>query len=413
MPDTRPRRRPTSVDVDRDAVARDLERAAADLAGRALQRLKDRLPWYRAMRADLRSWIGVVLQTTVTSFAAWYRDQSRRAINPQVFGDAPPELIRTVRLERLVQMTRVAIDGMDEALDDVVPDTAAADVHEAMLRYSREIAFAAATVYARAAEDRGAWDARLEALVVDAVLRDEAGESVRSQAAALRWPRPGAVAVVVGPAPQRDDPETVVDSVRASARSSGHLALVGVHGDRLVVLLDKVTDPISAATAIVDQFGAGPVVVGPSADTLASAGASAQLALAALRAAPGWPGAPRPVAADDLLPERVLAGDEQARTTLAREVYSPLAGDHGPLLETIEAYLCTGCSIEGAARRLLVHPNTVRYRLRRAHDICGWSVTDARGQYVLRVAITLGRMAGETPVDETDAVVGLLQRHAE
>ena len=46
--------------------------------------------------------------------------------------------------------------------------------------YSREIAFAAAEVYARAAEQRGAWDARLEALIVDSVLRGEADEAVRS-----------------------------------------------------------------------------------------------------------------------------------------------------------------------------------------------------------------------------------------
>ena len=38
----------------------------------------------------------------------------------------------------------------------------------------REVAFGAATVYAQAAESRGAWDARLESVVVDAVLRDDA-----------------------------------------------------------------------------------------------------------------------------------------------------------------------------------------------------------------------------------------------
>ena len=60
-------------------------------------------------------------------------------------------------------------------------------MREAVLRYSREIAFAAAEVYAQAAEARGAWDARLEALVVDALLRGEADDSLRSRAAALGW----------------------------------------------------------------------------------------------------------------------------------------------------------------------------------------------------------------------------------
>ena len=46
-----------------------------------------------------------------------------------------------------------------------------------MLVYAREIAFSAAQVYARTAEARGAWDARLEALVVDSLVRGEAARS--------------------------------------------------------------------------------------------------------------------------------------------------------------------------------------------------------------------------------------------
>ena len=42
---------------------------------------------------------------------------------------------------------------------------------EGVLRFGRGVAFAAATAYAAAAEARGTWDARLEALVVDAVVR--------------------------------------------------------------------------------------------------------------------------------------------------------------------------------------------------------------------------------------------------
>ena len=46
-------------------------------------------------------------------------------------------------------------------------------LREAMLRYTRDVAFGAAQVYAREAEARGAWDARLEALIVDALVRGE------------------------------------------------------------------------------------------------------------------------------------------------------------------------------------------------------------------------------------------------
>ena len=82
--------------------------------------------------------------------------------------------------------------------------------------------------------------------------------------------------------------------------------------------------------------------------------------------------------ADELLPERVLIGDVTARRTLVAQAYAPLAASQGSLLETLSAYLGTGRSLEAAARTLYVHPNTVRYRLRRVADVTGWDPLDAR-----------------------------------
>ena len=59
-------------------------------------------------------------------------------------------------------------------LDGVLDPRDSDAVRAELLRYAREVAFATAEVYARAAEVRGAWDARLEALVGDSVLRAEA-----------------------------------------------------------------------------------------------------------------------------------------------------------------------------------------------------------------------------------------------
>ena len=48
--------------------------------------------------------------------------------------------------------------------------------------------------------------------------------------------------------------------------------------------------------------------------------------------------------------------------------------------------------MEAAARALFVHANTVRYRLRRIHEVSGYSPTDPRDAYALRLALTLGRL---------------------
>jgi DNA-binding PucR family transcriptional regulator len=67
-------------------------------------------------------------------------------------------------------------------------------------------------------------------------------------------------------------------------------------------------------------------------------------------------------------------------------------------LETLTAFLDQGGSIEGTARVLFVHPNTVRYRLRRVLDLTGLAPNDARHAFTLRIALVLGRLQ---PPDRT------------
>jgi len=260
-------------------------------------------------------------------------------------------------------------------------------LREAVLRYGREIAFASAQVYAQAAEARGAWDARLEALVVDAILRGEVDAEVRSRAAALAWHNRGDVAVIVGLA-RSADPESIVEDIRRSARTLRLEVLAGVHGDQVIAVLGGVHEPLAAAQSLVDQFAPGPVVVGPLVPDLFSATASASEALAGFNAVSAWPQAPRPVASDDLLPERALAGDAVAKQLLIEEVALPLTGH---VLETVWAFLETG-SIEGAARQLFIHTNTVRYRLRKATELSGVVVTSPRGAHTLRIALSLSTL---------------------
>jgi DNA-binding PucR family transcriptional regulator len=85
-------------------------------------------------------------------------------------------------------------------------------------------------------------------------------------------------------------------------------------------------------------------------------------------------------------------GDASAIVALHTDVMGPLA-DAGPtLIETLDAYLDCGGAIEACARKLFVHPNTVRYRLKRITDFTGRDPTQPRDAYVLRVASTVGQL---------------------
>jgi DNA-binding PucR family transcriptional regulator len=388
----------------RAQIAQKLQRASGRLSTAATTQMEQDLPWVVELPAEDRSFIGLIVQAGIKSFIDWFRRHGTEAtLRTDVFGVAPTALAAEISLQQTVSLVRLSIEVVEAHVVEVVGEDDAEEVHEALNRYAREIAFATAEVYARAAEQRGAWDARLEALVVDSVLRAEADETVRSRASALGWESKGNVVVVLGRMAETggesssaapDTRDSVVDEVRRSARHMRLDALCAVQGDRLVVVLGGVDDPDKAGAAVAGHFGEGPVVVGPVVVALPAAGAAAAAALAALRVADGWAGGARPLRAEDLLVERALLGDAAARAELVAEAWQPLAEAGGSVLETLEAYFLSGGSLEATGRALFVHPNTVRYRLKRVSELTGRNPAEARDGYTLRVALSLGRLSG-------------------
>ncbi len=378
-----------------------LRTIAGELSTQTLKRLEDTLPWYGDMPPSRRSAVGLVAQAGISSFISWFDDpRSTPWIAADVFGAAPRELLRSVSLQQTLQLIRVTVEVVEDRVKD-----GGEPLREAILLYSREIAFAAADVYARAAEARGLWDARLEALVVDSILSGEYDDELPSRIAALGWHGHGEVAVLVGTAPKQLD----IDQVRRAARHMHADVLIGVQGNRLVLVIgrsDSVagepdeainTSPtltfMEIATQLEPHFGQGHLVLGHEVPNLVDASKSAKAALAGFAVARSWRHAPRPVHADDLLPERALAGDPLARATLVHRIYRPLQAHSTELLTTLWSYLDNGRSLEATARELFVHPNTVRYRLKRVSDVIGWDATGAREALILQAALIIGSMS--------------------
>ncbi len=312
----------------------------------------------------------------------------------------PRELIRSVTLQQTLELVRAVVDVVEEQAwrrrrrrRRHRAGRSRRSLREAVLRYSREVAFAAAEVYARAAEARGAWDARLEALVVDALVRGEADDDLRPRAAALGWQPDVPAPVVVGPAGgRRRTPSWPSCAARPAGRGRRRPRRGAGRPAR------RACSPAARATCRPPRQrwprGSGPgrsswdrVVAG-----LAAAARSARAALAGVvAAARAWPEAPRPVLADDLLPERVLAGDAAARRALVDRVYVPLAAAAPALLETLTAYLGHGRSLEATAAVAVRAPQ--HRPLPPAHGwprSAGWDPSAPRERFVLQVALAVG-----------------------
>lgn len=376
-----------------DAVLRRLKHYSGRLATEAVQAMADRLPFFAQLEASQRASVQLVVQTAVVNFAEWMRNPTDVGYTAEAFALVPQDLTRRIALRQTVEMVRVSMEFFEE----VVPLLARSEeqltaLTVGILRYSRDLAFAAASSYADAAEARGSWDSRMEASVVDAVVRGDTGSELLSRAAALNWDTTAPATVVVGTPPTGRE-ELASEDIREIAVRHGRAALTDVHGTWLIAIVSGQLTPTDRfLPELLRAFSIGPVVIGPTAPSLTAAFHSASEAISGMTAVDGWAGAPRPVPARELLPERALMGDQSAVAALHSDVMRPLA-DAGPALtETLDAYLDSGGAIEACARKLFVHPNTVRYRLKRITDFTGRDPTVPRDSYVLRVAMTLGRI---------------------
>ncbi|EIV96057.1 hypothetical protein FraQA3DRAFT_5918 [Frankia sp. QA3] len=279
-------------------VVRRVERSSGMLASRAAARMSEVLPWFPAMSASHRAGIQLVVQAGISSFVEWCRrPEHARELSEDVFRVAPRELVRAVTFRRLVDLVRVAVEAIEAEVPNLAGPQDELRLLADVLRYSRDIAFAGAVVYARAAEERGAWDARLEALVVDHVVRGEVDRALPSRAAAVGWRNPPAVTVIVGGA-EGNAPEAVVDEVHRLARAAQLEVLAGVHHNRLVMV-------VGGRFATADDIGRPDGVVTAAGDAATAGGPSDA-------GAPGSP-APGPVPAG-----RVHTALHAARSTAAR-----------------------------------------------------------------------------------------------
>ncbi|MFC9980417.1 PucR family transcriptional regulator [Gordonia sp. NPDC127522] len=377
-----------------DTLLRRVKQYSGRLATEAVHSMQDQLPYFSDLDAAQRASVQLVVQTAVVNFVEWIQDpEGNVKFTVQAFQVVPQDLARRITLLQTVEMVRVAMEFFEKWLPLLARnDAQLRALTESVLRYGREIGFAAAAIYASAAESRGAWDSRLEALVVDAVVRGDTGPQLLSRAAALNWDSDAPATVIVGTPPPEQN-VSVPLAIHNTAKSFDRSALSVVQGSVLVAIVSGPARPTEKFVgALLSHFADGPVVIGPTMPNLGSAHSSATEAMAGIEAVAGWPSAPRPVHSLELLPERALNGDESAMTALVESLVQPLAEGGATLTTTLEAYLDSGGSVESCARILYIHPNTVRYRLKKISEITGRDPTNPRDAYVLRIASTVGRL---------------------
>ena len=143
--------------------------------------------------------------------------------------------------------------------------------------------------------------------------------------------------------------------------------------------------------------------VSPSYDDLRLTGDALRFAKVAMRGGDADSGAV--TVFDDSPVAVVSAGAPDVMARVVANVLGPIealpAGERALLLDTLDAWFDCGGSAEEAAKRLYVHPNTVRMRLRRIAERTGRSITDPRGVTELSLALRAVRQTPKPPPSES------------
>lgn len=203
--------------------------------------------------------------------------------------------------------------------------------------------------------------------LVNALLEGASATRLRSEAADLGFPVDGECIPFRARQLQGRDPRALEYALLGSADSTASVAAV-IDGD-IVGIARFEPGPAPDGTYL--ALGR-PGELPDAPEGLATANRTLEAALA-LRG-PGtyrW---------HELTVESAVVADADTGRALWERYGAPLAGA-GPrqarILATVEAYLRDGRDVEACAARLEVHPNTVRYRVRRYEELAGIDFSDA------------------------------------
>src|SRR5665811_1878473 len=120
---------------DKAHTLRRLHDGSGLLAAAAMRKLDETLPWYRALPAEDRSWVGLVAQAGINAFVSWFSDPSTPPHGVgEIFAAAPPELTRSISLQHTLQLVRGVVDVVETHSDQLAAPGGERDLREAVLR---------------------------------------------------------------------------------------------------------------------------------------------------------------------------------------------------------------------------------------------------------------------------------------
>ncbi|MFJ5921505.1 PucR family transcriptional regulator [Kitasatospora sp. NPDC092948] len=377
---------------------------APGLAVEVTTRLLDRLPAYHAMPPEqLRGEIARQVERGIRAFADVLR-------TGQLPGEDELDRIREssarradegVPLESVVGAYHLgaqlcAARLLAEAAPADLPDVATAQ--DRLLGWLRAVSCAVATGYVQERQT-ALGDAQVARQALLSRLLEGGDPRAAADRAGLRLPaRYVVLSLAIGPHPDESRPgvNRSVAARRKLRRLRAELERRHPDGAPLAALADDggtvlLPAPLSrdALAALVERLAracGAPLVVGATAAPPPAVADAVRLAAEIRQVAAATGRGPGLHLLDDVLLAHQLSRPGPAHDALAA-LLAPLA-DRPELLDTVRAFLACGLDRRRTAARLLVHPNTVDYRLRRTTALTGLDTARGPDLLTLHAALT-------------------------
>jgi hypothetical protein len=276
---------------------------------------------------------------------------------------------------------RVAWRHMSRAaLRRGAPPEAIALLAEAVFVFVEDLSSASARGYVEEQLATAAERERLRVELAELLLSERADlAAVRATAAAAGWPVPATAALVLVPAAQGHD---LFARLEPSALPIRRAEMSGA------VVADP--DGPGRRTRLATALAGLGAVVGSTVSTVALPG-TLRAANAAARLVHEGLLTDDPVFVDEHYDALVVHDDPALLDALTAQVLAPLAGvpagTRARLEETLTAWLSSMGDRQEVARRLHVHPQTVRYRMGRLHALYGATLDDPRTRLRMMLAL--------------------------
>lgn len=291
-----------------------------------------------------------------------------------------------IPLEAMLHVYRIAGRGVFNAIvAEIRPgeESSFREVGARWVEYMDQCSTRASTGYIEASNERVRRIEARRSAVLQALMGAEDAAEVAAVASEFSLHLAGSYAPVLVAADQGR-----LDELSEIAPSS---SLTGFRGSALLLLAP---DAIPDLRAIRRRFGGALVAWGEPRAPGPALRAEIEHAERVLAAAAAR-GKSEVVGPDDLLLEQFVLSNRRTAASLERAVLGPLrAKDNGGgIIATLKAFLETG-SIPVAASRMVVHPNTAAYRLRRVTELTGLDPRVPEQAAVLVLALAADEVFG-------------------